>query len=1156
MRFSKSEGLVRSLGGRGVRGVVGLMTSAAMLLSSVAAAASVEPFPSNAASPVTANAVDPTWDPSDIGTVLPKRHEFARVLMGVPARIVIHSSDEARARSLAASGFERIAAIEDVASDYRSFSELMRVCDAAGAGPTKVSRDLLDLLEKSVEISRRTGGAFDARVGSLVRVWREARKTGVMPDASALADARAAAMGGWRVDRDAETVSLDRAGMRLDLGGIAKGSAAALARDLIVELANASGETACMVSLAGDIAVGDAPPGEEGWRIAIENGVGDGGRTVVVPAGWSISTSGDFEQFVEIDGIRYAHIVDPATGLGSTRRAGATAMHRDGATADALATALYLRGVEGAPGILAKFTGAEALIEERVETRDGGTAIATHRTAAFGEQGAAWFDPQNVPPAGFTALFNGRDLAGWQGLIDGPPMVAAMNDQQKAAARTAADERMRRHWRVEDGVLVFDGKGDSLQSIANYRDFELFVDWRISAGGDSGIYLRGSPQVQIWDDALGSGGLYNNQGHRSTPLVKADRPVGEWNRFHIIMRGDHVTVYLNDVLVVDDTVLENYWERGARIYATGPIELQNHGNRLEFKNIFVRELAGMPESADADGARMSWWRESRFGMFIHWGLYAIPAGEWNGVSTPGIGEWIMHDLRIPPEEYEKLAPKFNPVRFDADAWVKMAADAGVKYIVITTKHHDGFSLFDSAHSSYDIVDATPFKRDIMKELSEACARHRVRMCWYHSIWDWHHPDAQKGETYPKYVEVLRSQVTELLTKYGPIGAMWFDGEWDKNWTNEMGWEMYRLCRTLQPWTIVNNRVGKGRQGMAGLTAAGDFPGDFGTPEQEIPATGLAGEDWESCMTMNNTWGFVTKDENWKSPTTLVRMLIETTSKGGNFLLNVGPTAEGVIPAASVERFAAIGEWMKVNSSSIHGAGASPFRALPWGRCTTKPGTLYLHVFERPADGAVVLPGLMNAVRGARLLVGGGELKYERDSAGWRIMMPESGIDPHSTVIVVTIDGEAAVVEPTVRAAADGSLTLRAIDARLDGHGLKIEGMGDQANVGFWTSAAESVRWTASGVKPGRYAVEVELACDPSTPGAKFAVEVSGAAQVAGSSGLTGTVESTGSWKTYAFKPMGEVDFPGGTLEVLVRATSKPGTAVMNLRSVRLVPKKP
>ncbi len=1123
----------------GTRAGIGRRNSAAAWIgaSVLALAACLTPA-------ATAAGTGPGMAPEDVrATVLPKRHEFARVLMGVKATITLYSADPDRAEAAAAAAFDRLAELDMVMSDYQSQSELMRLCARAGAGPIPVSPDLLDVLSKAQEVAAATGGLFDVRVGPLVGLWREARRSGSLPTPEALAQAMEATHGEMVIDPTARTVTLARRGMKLDLGGIGKGFAAAAARDVLVE----AGLRSCMVSLSGDVAVGDAPPGETGWRIEVDTGCGHAGTMELSP-GMSASTAGDVEQSVEVGGERFSHIIDPRTGLGSHRRGGATVVGRDGALVDGIDDALYLAGPAESADMLRAFPQLAAMVEERGELGPA-RRVVTGAFPAVTEASSGWFDPQNAPPAGFEALFNGKDLTNWQGLIDGPPMVAGLTPEQRTEAQNRANEDMARHWRVENGVIVFDGHGNSLQTVKNYRDFELFVDWQIEKDGDSGIYLRGSPQVQIWDNPIGSGGLYNNQSHPSKPLAVADRPLGQWNRFHIIMRGEHVTVYLNDVLVVDDVVMENYWERGRPIYGVGPIELQNHGNTLRFKNIFVRELPPLPESAEPDGYRMSWWRESRFGMFIHWGLYSVAAGEWKGKPTPGIGEWIMHDLQIPGSEYETLAPQFNPVKFDADRWVKMAADAGVRYIVITTKHHDGFSLFDSGVSKYDIMDATPFKRDIMKELSQACAKHGVRMCWYHSIWDWHHADAQSAGSYAKYVDVLRAQVTELLTKYGPIGAMWFDGEWDKNWTNDMGKELYALCRKLQPWTIVNNRVGKGRQGMAGHTASGDFPGDFGTPEQEIPATGLAGQDWESCMTMNDTWGFKTSDTNWKSPQTLVRMLIETTSKGGNFLLNVGPTPEGLIPQASVERMGEMGRWMKANSRSIYGCGAGPFKRLPWGRCTAREGTLYLHVFDWPADGVLHVPGLLNAVRSASLLAGGQKLACERDENGWRISLPKMEADPYSTVIALEIDGFPAVVDGPILAGADGVVELRASDAVLVGNSIKLEGGGAEANVGFWMDENARVEWSVAGQKAGRYRVELNYACEEPSAGSTFDVRI-------GSSLLSGTVVNTGGWKNYTTVTLGEVELTGGTrAAVVVQATSKPGLGVMNLRNLRLLPTK-
>lgn len=392
------------------------------------------------------------------------------------------------------------------------------------------------------------------------------------------------------------------------------------------------------------------------------------------------------------------------------------------------------------------------------------------------------------------------------------------------------------------------------------------------------------------------------------------------------------------------------------------------------KNKEVDAMVNYLEESEIDkAARMAWWKEARFGMFIHWGLYAVPAGEYKGTRDEHIGEWIMDHLHIPIAEYEQFAPQFNPVEFDAFQWVSLAKNAGMKYIVITSKHHDGFALWDSKVSEWDIMDASPFKRDILKELAVACEQQGIKLCFYHSIMDWHHPQAQAmwepnynqgresaniNPEFPNYIEnYMKPQLKELINNYGDIGVLWFDGEWVSAYTTEMGKDIYNYVRNLKPDIIINNRVDKGRQGMEGMTAEGDFAGDFGTPEQEIPDTGLPGLDWESCMTMNDTWGYKYFDENWKSEETLIHNLIDIVSKGGNFLLNVGPTAEGIIPEASIERLKAMGQWMDVYGESIYGAQSSPFDKPAWGRFTQKEDKIYAHVFEWPSNGKISTPSI-------------------------------------------------------------------------------------------------------------------------------------------------------------------------------------------------------
>jgi len=425
------------------------------------------------------------------------------------------------------------------------------------------------------------------------------------------------------------------------------------------------------------------------------------------------------------------------------------------------------------------------------------------------------------------------------------------------------------------------------------------------------------------------------------------------------------------------------------------------------------------ETVRTRDARMQWWREARFGLFIHWGLYAVPAGTWQGKRINGIGEWIMDKANIPVDEYQQLTRQFNPVKFDAALWVRIAKDAGMKYLVITSKHHDGFCLFDSKATDYDVVDATPYGRSLLKQLSDECRKQGVKFCVYYSIMDWHHPSQYRGsdqhynptrmheQRKGEYVEYMKTQLKELLTNCDPA-VLWFDGEWPKWWTEQDGREIYSYLRKLKPEIIVNNRVGKGRKGMEGLNKGDQqYSGDFGTPEQQIPATGLAGVDWESCMTMNKTWGYKSYDNQWKSARQLIRNLIDIASKGGNYLLNVGPTAKGEIPPASVERMQAIGQWMKVNGESIYGTQASPLAKTPWGRCTQKKlangqTRLYLHLFDWPTDGKLIINALPGRPTAARLLDGGASLPVKVGDGTVTVRLPAESPDAIATVIAIDL----------------------------------------------------------------------------------------------------------------------------------------------------------
>lgn len=364
----------------------------------------------------------------------------------------------------------------------------------------------------------------------------------------------------------------------------------------------------------------------------------------------------------------------------------------------------------------------------------------------------------------------------------------------------------------------------------------------------------------------------------------------------------------------------------------------------------IRQDRGQRPEARQD-PRLNWWRDAKFGMFIHWGLYAIPAGIWKGEEIPGIGEWIMHRARIPVAEYEQLAPQFDPVKFDAAQWVSLAKNAGQQYLVITSKHHDGFCLFDSKVTDYDIVDATPFGRDPMKELAAECAKQGVKFGFYYSqTQDWHHPDGDANDwdydeskkDFDGYIRTyVAAHVRELLTHYGPIAIIWFDTP--KGISQEQSQFLLDLVHSLQPDCLVCGRLGN---------ALGDYAsaGDNRIPGQAVDA------DWETPATINDTWGFKVNDHNWKSTPDLIRKLVDIASKGGAYLLNVGPTAEGVIPQPSVERLLAMGEWLKINGEAIYGTRPGPIQGMEWCRTTIKPGRLYLHVFDWPAGGLLKVTG--------------------------------------------------------------------------------------------------------------------------------------------------------------------------------------------------------
>ena len=541
-------------------------------------------------------------------------------------------------------------------------------------------------------------------------------------------------------------------------------------------------------------------------------------------------------------------------------------------------------------------------------------------------------------------------------------------------------------------------------------------------------------------------------------------------------------------------------------------------------------------------ARMKWWREARFGMFIHWGVYSVPAGTYKDKKIDGIGEWIMYNGKIPVAEYRGFASQFNPVKYDPEQWVRAAKEAGMKYIVITSKHHDGFALFDSKASDWNVVKATPYGKDLLKPLAEACKKHGLKLGFYYSqAQDWNNPGggvcgqhwdpAQAGDMGQYIRQVAVPEVREILSHYGPVAVLWWDTPCGM--TQEYADQLIPLLR-LQPGIIHNNRLGA-------------YPGDTDTPEQEIPATGIQGRDWETCMTMNDTWGYKSYDNNWKGTETLIRNLVDIASKGGNYLLNVGPTSEGLMPEASVTRLKEIGIWMKVNGEAIYGTTASPFKRLPWGRCTKKVDaqgvTLYLHVFDWPKDGRLLVPGLTSPVETAYLLADPGHtaLATQTGDEGVTISLPTTAPAAPSSTLVIRVKGDLKVEYTALSQEPDGSLTLRAVDARLHGSGLRYESGGGHDNIGFWTDPADWVEWEAKITQPGRFEVTAEIA---SLGTGSFEVGLA-------DQKLRVTAPNTGEYTQFQTVTLGTLELKAqGRTSLAVHPVSE-GWSPVNLRSIHL-----
>ncbi|MDW7691172.1 alpha-L-fucosidase [Flammeovirgaceae bacterium SG7u.111] len=491
-----------------------------------------------------------------------------------------------------------------------------------------------------------------------------------------------------------------------------------------------------------------------------------------------------------------------------------------------------------------------------------------------------------------------------------------------------------------------------------------------------------------------------------------------------------------------------------------------------------------------DEERMEWWTDARFGMFIHWGIYSVPAGFYKGEAQTNSAEWIMNKGKIPLREYEKFSDLFNPTQFDAKTFVGLAKEAGMKYMVITSKHHDGFSMFDSKSNPFNVVDATPFGRDVLKELAEECAKQDIKFGFYYSqAQDWSHPGGL-GNNWDKKMQRVSAdvyvrekalpEVRQLLTEYGKIAIFWWDTP--RKMTKEVIDSLYHITTDLQPAIITNDRLGD------------DYPGDHKTYERHLPKQKPEAPYWEICQPISGSWGYRSDDQKFKPVSTLLRNLADASSMGGNYLLNVSPTSLGTLAPTAVNNLKEVGAWMNKNSEAIYETEASPCGKPDWGYVTMKTvggkTNLYLHVFDWPADGNLLVP-IKNKAQKAYLLANKNKaFKTKAGKDGLVVSLTGTASDPINSVVVLQLAGKPNAIPPKPFGQNEEGIvafyTERAQFQNLQGPGARYNSSKDC--VGSWNSETAVVYWNFSIEKPGKFKAAAMTAGLEDT---EFTVEING-----------------------------------------------------------------
>ena len=557
--------------------------------------------------------------------------------------------------------------------------------------------------------------------------------------------------------------------------------------------------------------------------------------------------------------------------------------------------------------------------------------------------------------------------------------------------------------------------------------------------------------------------------------------------------------------------------------------------------------------------RMGWWREARFGLFIHWGVYSDLAGVWNGQPVEGYAEHIQRKARIPMDVYRReVAAKFNPTKFNADEWVQLAKDAGMGYLVITSKHHDGFAMYDSEVSPYNVCAVSEWKRDPMRELKAATQRAGIKLGFYYSqAWDWGEPDGagndwdyqqpggdlllhggrnwwestpQMVATTAKYVDRKAiPQIRELIAKYDPA-LIWFDTA--NRLPPSENLRILKATREAGPDVVISSRC---------VPELADYTSTADRPAELPPCDG----DWEAVPTTNESYGYHVADRSHKPVAHFIEILAKTAARGGNVLLNVGPRGDGTIDEADVAILRGIGQWMRVNGESIHGTTRTPLPVQAWGESTRAGNILYLHVFDWPSDGKLIVGGLKSNVRHAYLLSDTAKTELQVHRCGeldWTIAVPAVAPDATDSVVVLVCDGEIACDDRRLLLP-NRPNALRVFDGQLNGSSIKFgQGKRENAYVEQWCNPDDSVAWHVRVTQPLTFHVAVSLDADEASAGGTFTVGVANQT-------LRGVVEP-GRERTL---PLGQVHLKPGSHTIAVIPARIAGAELMRLRTVTLTP---